>query len=57
VLGCRPAGMTCIDKVGDAHPQIQGIAMTHNPPPSPGSESQLGLAQKPGVSFPVRGSR
>jgi hypothetical protein len=39
--------MTGLDKVGDAHPQIQGIAMTHDPPPVPGSESQLGLAQKP----------
>jgi hypothetical protein len=46
--------MTGLDKVGDAHPQIQGIAMTHDPPPVPQSESQLHLAQKPGVEIPVR---
>jgi hypothetical protein len=55
VLGCRSAGMTCLDKVGHAHPQIQGIAMTHDPPPISASESQIGLAQNPGsrISSPV----
>jgi hypothetical protein len=51
VLGGRPAGMPCLDKVGDAHPKIERIAMTHDPPPVPGGESQLGLAQKPRNPF------
>src|SRR4051794_36115921 len=35
--------MPCLDKVGDAHPKIERIAMTHDPPPVPGSESQIPL--------------
>jgi hypothetical protein len=33
VAGRRPAGMTRRDKVGDPHPEIEGIAVTHDPPP------------------------
>jgi len=47
VPGGRPAGMARLDKVGDPHPKIEGIAVTHDPPPVRGSESQLRLAQKP----------
>jgi hypothetical protein len=39
--------MTRRDKVGDAHPKIERIAMTHDPPPSAKSESQLQPVQKP----------
>jgi hypothetical protein len=47
--------MARLDKVGHPHPKIERIAMTHDPPPIPASESQLALAQKPKslVSSPV----
>src|SRR5687767_14108982 len=49
--------MARLDKVGDAHPKIEGIAVTHDPPPVPESESQIAPSQNPGVGFPVRRSR
>ena len=47
VPGRRPAGMAGLDKSRDPHPKIEGIAVTHDPPPVQESESQPRLVQKP----------
>jgi hypothetical protein len=55
VLAGRSAGMARLDKGRDPHPKIERIAMTHDPPPVPASESQIAPAQNPGsrISSPV----
>src|SRR5215210_8746056 len=42
----RPAGMARPNIVCHPHPKIDRIAVTHDPPPVPGSESQIAPAQK-----------
>jgi hypothetical protein len=39
--------MARLDKVGHPHPKIERIAVTHDPPPVPDSESRITPAQKP----------
>jgi hypothetical protein len=47
--------MARLDKVGNSHPKIERIAVTHDPPPVPESESQIAPAKNPGsrISSPA----
>jgi hypothetical protein len=39
--------MARLDKVSHPHPKIERIAVTHDPPPGPESESQIAPAKNP----------